>query len=73
MFSQSIQAIAPPWPGAPAADRSCRTIAEVDHPERGKYRTVEPYRGQSDQAVRQLSQLGYSAAQIALLRAEQVI
>jgi formyl-CoA transferase len=66
--------------------RETGTIVEVDHPERGKYLTVgnpiklsdspteverSPLLGEHTEQV--LSQLGYSADQIALLRAEHVI
>lgn len=66
--------------------RETGTIVEVDHPERGKYLTVgnpiklsdspthverSPLLGEHTDEV--LSQLGYNADQIALLRAEHVI
>ena len=66
--------------------RASGTIVEVDHPERGKYLTVgnpiklsdsptdverSPLLGEHTEQV--LGQLGYSADQIALLRAEHVI
>ena len=66
--------------------RETGTIVEVDHPTRGKYLTVgnpikmsdsrtevtrSPLLGEHTEAV--LSQLGYSAAQVAELRAEGVI
>jgi formyl-CoA transferase len=66
--------------------RATGTIVEVDHPERGKYLTVgnpiklsdsptdverSPLLGEHTNEV--LAQLGYSAAQIDLLRAEHVI
>jgi formyl-CoA transferase len=66
--------------------RETGTIVEVDHPERGKYLTVgnpiklsdsptdverSPLLGEHTNEV--LAQLGYSAAQIDLLRAEHVI
>ena len=66
--------------------RASGTIVEVEHPERGKYLTVgnpiklsdsptdverSPLLGEHTEQV--LSQLGYSAAQIAQLRAEHVI
>ena len=66
--------------------RASGTIVEVDHPERGKYLTVgnpiklsdspteverSPLLGEHTEQV--LSQLGYSAEQIAALRAEHVI
>jgi formyl-CoA transferase len=66
--------------------RETGTIVEVDHPERGKYLTVgnpiklsdspteverSPLLGEHTDQV--LAQLGYSADQIALLRAEHVI
>jgi formyl-CoA transferase len=66
--------------------RASGTIVEVDHPERGKYLTVgnpiklsdsptdverSPLLGEHTDQV--LAQLGYSAEQIALLRAEHVI
>ena len=66
--------------------RATGTIVEVDHPERGKYLTVgnpiklsdsptevtrSPLLGEHTDEV--LSQLGYSAAHIAMLREEDVI
>ncbi len=66
--------------------RATGTIVEVDHPERGKYLTVgnpiklsdsptdverSPLLGEHTEQV--LEQLGYSADQIAMLRAEHVI
>jgi formyl-CoA transferase len=66
--------------------RATGTIVEVDHPERGKYLTVgnpiklsdsptevtrSPLLGEHTEEV--LSQLGYSAAHIAMLREEDVI
>ncbi|MDL2355279.1 MAG: formyl-CoA transferase [Pseudomonadota bacterium] len=66
--------------------RASGTVVEVDHPERGKYLTVgnpiklsdsptdverSPLLGEHTEQV--LSQLGYNADQIALLRAEHVI
>jgi formyl-CoA transferase len=66
--------------------RASGTIVEVDHPERGKYLTVgnpiklsdsptdvtrSPLLGEHTDEV--LSQLGYSAAHIAMLREEDVI
>jgi formyl-CoA transferase len=66
--------------------RASGTIVEVDHPERGKYLTVgnpiklsdsptdvlrSPLLG--EHTIEVLSQLGYNADQIALLRAEHVI
>ena len=66
--------------------RASGTIVEVDHPTRGKYLTVgnpiklsdsatevtrSPLLGEHTDEV--LAQLGYSAADIAQLRAERVI
>jgi len=66
--------------------RATGTIVEVDHPERGSYLTVgnpiklsdsptvvrrSPLLGEHTEEV--LGQLGYSAEQIAALRAERVI
>jgi formyl-CoA transferase len=72
-----------------AEDESLRatgTVVEVDHPTRGKYLTVgnpikmsdsptdvtrSPLLGEHTNEV--LAQMGYSAAQLAALRAEKVI
>jgi formyl-CoA transferase len=69
-----------------ASLRASGTVVEVDHPERGTYLTVgnpiklsdsptdvrrSPLLGEHTEEV--LGQLGYSAGQIAALRAERVI